>query len=50
MAKNKKKSPLYIGKETYGTIPIEEAFKMALEPYFNNKEEKPVREASKKII
>ncbi len=33
--KKKRKSPLYIGKEYYGTIPIEEAFKKALEPYFN---------------
>ncbi|MCU9614124.1 hypothetical protein OEV98_11185 [Caldibacillus lycopersici] len=33
--KEKKKSPLYVGKETYGDMPIEEAFKKALEPYFN---------------
>ncbi len=33
--KKKKKSPLYIGKETYGNIPIEECFKKALEPYFS---------------
>lgn len=31
----KKKSPLYVGKEFYGKVPIEEAFKKALEPYFN---------------
>lgn len=36
MKKQKKKSPLYVGKETYGDIPIEEAFKKALEPYFCN--------------
>ncbi|EIJ79169.1 hypothetical protein PB1_16469 [Bacillus methanolicus PB1] len=35
MKKQKKKSPLYVGKETYGKVPIEEAFKKALEPYFN---------------
>jgi hypothetical protein len=34
-AKTKRKCPLYLGKETYGDIPIEEAFKKALEPYFN---------------
>ncbi|MBO1005760.1 hypothetical protein [Pseudogracilibacillus auburnensis] len=32
----KKKTRLYIGKETYGAIPKEEAFNIALEPYFNN--------------
>lgn len=31
----KKKSPLYIGEEYYGDIPIEEAFNKALAPYFN---------------
>ncbi|MBD1379142.1 hypothetical protein [Metabacillus arenae] len=30
----KKESPLRVGKETYGTMKIEEAFKKALEPYF----------------
>lgn len=35
MPKKEKKSPLYVGKETYGNIPIEEAFKKALEPYFS---------------
>lgn len=34
MKMNKKKSPLRLGKETYGTLKIEEAFKKALEPYF----------------
>lgn len=33
--KQKKKSILYLGKETYGDIPKEEAFRKALEPYFN---------------
>lgn len=33
--RKRKKSPLYVGKETYGKIPIEEAFRRALEPYFN---------------
>lgn len=37
---NKKQSPLKIGKETYGDIPIEEAFKKALEPYFTNGDKK----------
>jgi hypothetical protein len=36
----KKQSPLRLGKETYGNIPIEEAFKKALEPYFTNVEKK----------
>lgn len=35
MTKKEKKSPLYLGKETYGSIPKEEAFKKALEPYFS---------------
>lgn len=35
MSKSKRKSPLYLGKETYGTAPIEEVFRKALEPYFN---------------
>lgn len=33
--KQKRKSILYLGKETYGNIPKEEAFRKALEPYFN---------------
>lgn len=33
---NKKKSPLYTGKEVYlGKMSIEEAFQKALEPYFD---------------
>ncbi|MGE6261310.1 hypothetical protein ACQKCU_26160 [Heyndrickxia sporothermodurans] len=35
MAKKEKKSPLYLGKEKYGNVPKEEAFKKALEPYFS---------------
>ncbi|MBM7714726.1 hypothetical protein MHB50_05070 [Siminovitchia sp. FSL H7-0308] len=35
MSKKKRKSPLYIGKEYYGDIPIEEAFNTALAPCFN---------------
>ncbi len=35
MAKRKYKSPLYLGKETYGDLPKEETFKKAFEPYFN---------------
>lgn len=35
MAKQKKKTALYVGKETFGTLPKEEAFHKALEPYFN---------------
>ncbi|MBU5212485.1 hypothetical protein [Heyndrickxia oleronia] len=35
MTKKEKKSPLYVGKETYGKVPKEEAFKKALEPYFS---------------
>ncbi|WP_197023481.1 hypothetical protein [Heyndrickxia ginsengihumi] len=35
MAKKQKKTTLYVGEETYGKIPIEEAFKKALEPYFS---------------
>ncbi|MBA4538761.1 hypothetical protein H1Z61_16915 [Bacillus aquiflavi] len=35
MSKKKKKYPLYIGEEYYGSIPIEEAFHKALAPYFN---------------
>ncbi|MGG3888613.1 hypothetical protein [Metabacillus fastidiosus] len=37
MRKRKKRSPLYLGTETYGTMKIEEAFKKALEPYFTDK-------------
>lgn len=34
---NKKKSPLYVGKEVYlGKMSIEEAFQKALEPYFKS--------------
>lgn len=33
--KQKKKSHLYVGKEIYGTLPKEEVFRKALEPYFN---------------
>ncbi|WP_017473336.1 hypothetical protein [Amphibacillus jilinensis] len=36
--KKKRKSVIYIGTKTYGTIPKEEAFNKAVEPYF--KEEK----------
>ncbi|WP_267128988.1 hypothetical protein [Radiobacillus deserti] len=35
MAKKEKECPLKIKKETFGTIPIEEAFRQAFEPYFN---------------
>lgn len=31
----KKKSNIKLGKETYGTIPIEECFKKAFKPYFD---------------
>lgn len=31
------KSPLKIGKKSYGTLSKEEAFKKALEPYFTQK-------------
>jgi len=34
-ATKKRKSNIKLGKETYGTMPIEECFKKALEPYFN---------------
>ena len=30
-----KKSPLYVGEEIHGNIPVEEAFQKALEPYFS---------------
>ncbi|SEO80816.1 hypothetical protein SAMN04488134_11369 [Amphibacillus marinus] len=33
--KKKRKSVIYIGTRTYGTIPKEEAFNKAVEPYFN---------------
>jgi hypothetical protein len=36
----KKKCPLYLGKEVYGDLPIEEAFKKAFEPYFNPDKQK----------
>lgn len=29
-----KETNIRLGKETFGTIPIEECFRMALEPYF----------------
>ncbi len=31
-----KACPLKLGKEEYGTLKIEDAFKKALEPYFKN--------------
>lgn len=34
----KKQNPLRLGKETYGTMKIEDAFKKALEPYFAKQE------------
>jgi hypothetical protein len=34
------KTKLKIGKETYGKLKIEEAFKKALEPYFKKNESK----------
>jgi len=34
MAKVKKKTTLYIGKEVYGKMPKKEAFRKAFEPYF----------------
>lgn len=36
----KRKSNIKLGKETYGTMPIEECFRKALEPYFNPDKEK----------
>ncbi|MBP3040561.1 hypothetical protein J9303_13805 [Bacillaceae bacterium Marseille-Q3522] len=39
MDKKKKKSPLYVGKEVYGSIPKEEAFRKAFEPYFSKNKE-----------
>ena len=39
VGRKKKKTVLYIGKEVYGKVPIEEAFKRALEPYFNKEKE-----------
>lgn len=33
--KNKRKSNLKLGKETFGTMPIEECFRKAFEPYFD---------------
>lgn len=38
--KAEKKNPIHIGKRMYGTIPKEEAFNKALEPYFKEKEKK----------
>ncbi|WP_279382009.1 hypothetical protein [Metabacillus bambusae] len=40
---SKKESPLKIGKETYGTMKIEEAFKKALEPYFTQNKKIQIR-------
>jgi len=31
----KRKSNIKLGKETFGTMPIEECFKKAFEPYFD---------------
>lgn len=31
----KRKSNFKLGKETYGTMPIEECFRKAFEPYFD---------------
>lgn len=36
----KKKSNFKLGKETFGTMPIEECFKKAFEPYFDPEKEK----------
>lgn len=36
----KRKSNIRLGKETYGTMPIEECFKKAFEPYFNPEKQK----------
>ena len=38
MKKKKKQSPLYVGKKTYGDLPIEDAFKKALSPYFSKED------------
>lgn len=40
---------LYIGKETYGNIPIEEAFRKALEPYFSTNENEFEQSTEQKI-
>ncbi|MED4126510.1 hypothetical protein P4641_21495 [Halalkalibacterium halodurans] len=37
MAKKKKEVTLKIGKVTYGTMKIEEAYKKALQPYFDER-------------
>ncbi|WP_202410039.1 hypothetical protein [Halobacillus litoralis] len=37
--KQKKKSPLVIVKEHFGTIPAKEAFERAFAPYFDQKKE-----------
>ena len=31
----RRKSNIKLGKETYGTMPIEECFRKAFEPYFD---------------
>jgi hypothetical protein len=36
----KRKSNIRLGKETYGTMPIDECFKKAFEPYFNPEKQK----------
>jgi len=33
--KKKRKSNIKLGKETYGTMPIEECFRKAFAPYFD---------------
>lgn len=38
--KSKRKNNIKLGKETYGTMPIEECFRKAFEPYFNPEKEK----------
>lgn len=38
--RKQKQCPLKLGKETYGKKNIEEAFKTALAPYFNEKVKK----------
>lgn len=38
MKKTKKKNPLRVGKKTYGTIPKDEAFIKAFEPYFDREQ------------
>lgn len=36
----KRKSNIKLGKETFGTMPIEECFRKAFEPYFDPDKEK----------